>query len=232
MSLSKKIIILTITFIVLLPIYYYGQKFYQIFIAKRSLDNDFYKVASELNADTNSQIGVLTKGEKPHISKSLAWGNKTVRIITEYFVDKTNYNSIHIFDVIQLQNTGTNEWLDFKKETSFCATAFIWQDQLGCIVSSSEIGINFIAIDGMVQYKKLVESTVSNFWGPYLKDNKLYFVWQDERIHYFNPLKLDKILSPSEDDYYGPNLIIAGELNLDTREFKEHIIKYDSTLFP
>lgn len=111
----------------------------------------------------------------------------------------------------------------FDIDTPGCFIAVIYKEKINCIIGRSEI--LFVNKDGIFtrNTKKLLLDMASpdETLAIYAKDNnKLIWIWIDHRaqIPTFN-------FSPPF--YYGPSLIMAGELNLDTLEFKEHIIGYD-----
>ena len=113
--------------------------------------------------------------------------------------------------------------------TSMCRIAVVYKEKINCIVNGLSVGLNLLTIDENGKYanKILTKSSIASpeILAAYTEGtNKLIFIWRDQRARF----PVFDLIDPAR----GPYLIIAGELDLDTLEFKEHIIKYDSYTFP
>jgi hypothetical protein len=110
--------------------------------------------------------------------------------------------------------------LYFHKEL-FC----IWNDTDSSAISLSIFNNPSPEIDP----KKILltsQKVFSDISGHTIIGKKMYIVWYDSRLRlpkFYNPRMLNIYYSDRE---FWPILVMAWELNLDTYEFREHVIRY------
>ena len=159
------------------------------------------------------------------------WGDKLVRIII-----KDTDNSGHNFKdgartYIETSDENGKKWMPLTYlEKSSCSYSFTYLEKLYCIVDLSSIAV--ITEDGRVEYHDLFpqtrEKTTTLIAMIKKSNNSTVFVWSDDRSRSINPISYSLALLLAVPLHYewGPSVIIAGKLNLDTMQTVEHIIQY------
>jgi len=167
----------------------------------------------------------INKYPNPNYSNTVRWGNNLVRMVdTDTEVKKTDAVVIEPNNYIEVSYDNGISWqkLIHLNDYNFanCHAALVYRDDIYCIVYATKLYV----FDKNGQSKKHILSKNSfpeEELAVYSKDdNKLVIIWNDHRAQ----IPLPNFSPPF---FYGPELIIAGELNLDTLEFKEHVIGYD-----
>ena len=164
-------------------------------------------------------------GWKSAYSQIVSWNDKLVRLDEDdaSIIQGSSITANTIYSIKVSEDKGQT-WkilYSFDQNTSGCSIGFIYglPQNMYCIT----YGNNLLLIDEKgTAVKKIIKNAniFGTILGAYFKEtNKLILIWRDGRLQY---PALD-ITSP----YHGPYLIMAGELNLDTLEFKEHVIGYD-----
>ena len=173
-------------------------------IIATSLATQFFFFKKGIPADDGSTF--LSKRFYSHrlevlVRKSQYWYRK----LRPYFKSIT-VSEIYLYDLLQTS-----------LESAFLSVFYseFLLRQIQANISSPHFYISAFA-DWQLGRWDPTQSTVA----AYIKDNKLTFIWPDHRAQI-------PTFSFSPPFYYGPSLIMAGELNLDTLEFKEHIIGYN-----
>lgn len=235
MKTYKKILLILIIILLAYPVF----SIFKIYFTKLSVNKKISLLLLDLEKDSlNSKRNIInTYYSKTTPEKEILWNNKLVRIKMFTSVEKiNNINYGTNSYVIEAKEQNSSEWktLIKTKDVNLCDTATIWKNELYCFSASgsNKILLNIISSDGSTNQKILNKSEINSTLDAYLSNNKIYLVWSDRRALFFNPFKLFSILSPSDNDYYGAPIIMAGELNLDTLDFKEYVIKYNSIDFP
>ena len=199
------------------------------------VDEDLYKqlVLMEENKKYYQNRLIIPSKDRPFVSNEAFWDNQLVRLRVELAVEtKDDVSYDYIYDVVEIKDSPPSDWRQLLRKIDFCEYATVWKSQLFCISSGGNIRLNVVQSTSEYREIQLVGHTSIGNYDPFVDNNFLYIVWVDDRIHWFNPLKIFNVLSPSDSDYIGPYLVMAGKLNLDTLEFTEHVIKFDSNDFP
>ena len=235
MSILKKhkklfIVIFIIIIVLYFPVFYAVKKLSY----RYRIDNVF---AEKVKSDLQLVSGFFGKdiifigdsaysaGWKNGHSAAISWNNELVRLDADnadYIKgDSTIANTIYS---IKTSNSQGDVWEKLitlnDSEVYGCDIATTYNRKIYCI-----FGFQLLTLYGKneIQKKTLTKDadiTFGKILAAYIKDNKLTFIWPDHRAQI-------PTFSFSPPFYYGPSLIMAGELNLDTLEFKEHIIGYN-----
>ena len=218
------IILLTIIIILIYPIY----KFIEIQKYKSQVDLQLYdKLAMMQGNKDQYQKDLILKADTPvGAGDEIVWGNVKVRLKREYvnIKDEQGVNFTHVYSIVQTKNNGSDEWKSLISEkVSFCDEAVVGGGRLLCFgVNQGNTVINIIDKDGQFTTKTLLTNPNNIGDSFYLDGNILYFIFTDERFIWNLPIPDD---APHK---FGVELLMVGELNIETLEFKEHVIKYDS----
>jgi len=228
MTKNKIIIILVIIFIVILiyPVY----KFIQIKNYKSQVNDQLYAKSVEMNnGKEQSQKDLLFRPEvlgQP--IKELTWGDTKVRLNDEIVEAKDNegYDTKILYDIIQTKNLDS-DWKNFiRMEALFCNVGAVRNEKLLCVGSyHGNIALNIIDRNGQYITKTLVSTPHNVDKSFFLDKQNLYFVFTDDRFVWSLPIPDD---APHK---FGTQLLMAGELNLDTLNFKESVIGYADVKF-
>ena len=230
MTIAKKIILVILVIILSLPVFYILNKVsyrYRVDdLFKEKVKNDLRSVSGSFSKD------ILLNPLYQDMSEAIQWNNQLVRLeeksADETRVEDTNgvrttYTTAHGIPVIEMSSDNGKTWNalhEFEKDTNGCFIGIIYQEKINCIIGESDILFfdkNGTFVKNAVQHQ-IIDG--SEYLAAYTKDNKLVFLWSDHRAQ----IPLPTISPPF---FYGPEVIMAGELNLDTLEFKEHVIGYD-----
>ncbi|MBI4049507.1 MAG: hypothetical protein HY395_01670 [Candidatus Doudnabacteria bacterium] len=168
----------------------------------------------------------------------VSWNNNLLIITTEekqYY--RNNALIIEEEDVVKISKDGGKTWTIIARSSELlCQYAVIYETGLYCLANANQdIVISKISTNGIEETKKIVSATFliggTDILNIYKQDNELVVIWRDRRARFPNIYAFIPIphSAPTE---FGPYLIMAGKLNLDTLEFKEYVIKYDSYEFP
>lgn len=152
------------------------------------------------------------------------------REITSHHVGNDIYQNIYSIEFSGDKNTW--EKLYTGKDLN-CHLLFSFKSVAHCL---SRSGNNFVITK--IEHGKIIEKEIhsslldsSQLLKLKLVGTDLYFVWNDERArrpYWYSYIPVAQTINP----YYGPYLIMGGKLNLDTMEFEEYVLKYDSYDFP
>ena len=203
----------------------------QIHKYEETVDNNLYKKLALMEESKEQyEQGVLFSSNRSNEPKGeLVWDTLKVRLNSEDIntKDDAGYNTGISYDVIETQIKNSGEWKNLiRKEKGFCSTALVFNNQLLCFgYDSGDRVLNSINPNGQFSTKKLI-STPNSMSDYVLIDNQtLYFIFTDDRFVWSLPILGD---APHE---IGTQFLMAGELNLDTLAFKEHVIGYANVKF-
>ncbi|OGH80863.1 MAG: hypothetical protein A3I29_03795 [Candidatus Magasanikbacteria bacterium RIFCSPLOWO2_02_FULL_44_11] len=114
---------------------------------------------------------------------------------------------------------------------SQCIYSYLYGDSLYCIDPLESIKV--INTSGQVATRSLFTTTGGSYVGLIAivkkTDNELYYIWSDDRSRILKiiPYILSHLLFVDLGDlYWGPPVVVAGNVNLDTMQTEEHIIQY------
>ncbi|MEK7658751.1 MAG: hypothetical protein AAB352_02680 [Patescibacteria group bacterium] len=225
---KKKIILILIIIIIVVLIYpvYKFIQIRQIQAYKSRVDNSLYEKLVEINKNKEQfQKDILFRPEilgQP--VKELTWGDAKVRLNDEIVEakDSEGYDTKILYEIIQVEisNSGWQNLIR-KEASSFCDAGVIRNEKLLCVGSHYEnIVLNIIDKNGQYTTKTLV-STWNNIDKSFFLDKQnLYFVFTDNRLVWSLPIPDD---APHN---MGTQLLMAGELDIETLNFKETVIGY------
>lgn len=223
---KKIIIILVIIFIVVLiyPVYKFIQ-IRQIQVYKSRVNYSLYEKLADI--DINKEQFQKELLFRPEVLgqpvKELIWGDVKVRLNDEIVEakDSEGYDTKILYDIIQTKNLDS-DWKNFiRMEALFCNVGTVRNEKLLCVGSyHGNIVLNIIDKNGQYITKTLVSTPHNVNKSFFLDKQNLYFVFTDNRFVWSLPIPDD---APHN---IGTQLLMAGELNLDTLDFKETIIGY------
>lgn len=227
MEKKKIIIILVIVFTIVLiyPAYKIIQM-RQIRVYKTRVDYSLYKKLVEINKNKEQfQKDILFRPEvlgQP--VKELIWGDVKVRLNDEIVEtkDSEGYDTKILYEIIQIEiSNGGWHNLIRKEASSFCTAGVVRNEKLLCVGSyHGNVALNIIDKNGQYTAKTLVSTPNDIDKSFFIDKQNLYFVFTDDRFVWSLPIPDD---APHK---FGTQLLMAGELNLDTLDFKEAVIGY------
>ena len=230
----KKISII-ISVLVILLFFYVGYKFIVIHKYKSNVDSKLYdKLLIMENNKIQYQKNILfTPDISRYPDNELMWGDKKVRLRSENIKTTDGNNNIAVrYDIIQTKSQIDSDWKNLiTKQEPFCHEGIIGQNKLLCLSAShGDIILNIIDNNGKFITKTLVSTPNYGEQTVFADDKYMYIIWTDWRLQWPNPIKI--ITNNPETALSGPFIVMAGKLNLDTLEFQEQVIKYNSDFFP
>lgn len=163
---------------------------------------------------------------------SITWGKRQLRI-TNIQLHKNYVSAETSEDVLSISDDEGLSWREIAKLPGYaCSSIVVRRSDLVCVDKSyNQWVIRVIDEQGNIIKEKVINaSRALGLISLVSQGNELYIVWNDERSRFLKPLAFLKPFS-SDDSYFGSYLTIVGILNLDTLEFKEHIIQYGSEWF-
>lgn len=172
---------------------------------------------------------VNTKGSD---KETFRVGTKVYRLYGDV-VSKSNDPNLIILGPMTLLDVSVdgNNWTTVvKSESPFCDFATTYKDTIYCFNNFiSEMTV--ISGEGTIKKKPLKDTETFDILAAKKVGNVFNIVWRDRRAQWPNIYGFIPIPN-SENPTVGPFLIMAGEINLDTLEFKQHLIKYNSYNWP
>jgi len=230
--MSKKIVISLFIVVVLLT--YCGYKFIEIKMYKSYVDLALYKKLVENNKNVDQyqkDISFFYGDDKNYEPKPIIWNGKMFRVRhadNPVVHGETTYSDSNtVFNIIETRDNENGDWITFVRESgNFCDELFSNGKNLLCIVSGwGKITLNIINADGNFITKTLI-STPNDIGQSFFLDGKtLYFVFTDDRFVWNLPIPVD---APHQ---FGTQLLMAGQLNIDTLDFKQSVIGYADVKF-
>lgn len=222
---KKIFIIILATVILIYPVYHVLNKLSYRYRVDQVFTERAKKDLQSVSGFFSKDVMYIHPGQDK--SEAIQWDDQLVRLEKES-ADEVHGSDItgHIIYSIRVSKDSGGTWdilHKFDVDTTGCFSGTIYKEKVNCIAGWSDL--LFVDKNGTFtkNTKKLLSdsSIIERILAIYTKDsNKLIFVWRDQRAQF-------STLNFSPPFFYGPYLIIAGELNLDTLEFKEHIIGYD-----
>ncbi len=165
----------------------------------------------------------------------LQWlGDKLMVEKNTYNYMKDNARQVGFVMTIYKFDEKTTEWIKFLelKNSAGCGSIFLTEKYLNCL---SDTRISQIDNNGRIAREKDFDS--SPWYHQYStfeeqlaiipQDSEITFIWRDSRARLPNPRTFFAVFA-DVDRHFGPHLLMAGKLNLDTLDFKEYVIGYNA----
>ena len=227
--MKKVFIILSLIFILLFyPVY----KFSEIQMYKLKVDKRLYdKIVSMSNDIENYQknISFAYNNENDDKLNMVYLNGKIFRVRygdNPIVQGETSYrDSTTRFVVIETKNDKYNLWDVFLSGgDNFCDELFANDKNLLCISSNSNgVVLKIINLDKSYTTKSLLSTPINIGKYFFIYERKMYFIFTDDRFVWNLPIPDD---APHE---FGTQLLMAGELDINTLNFKEYLIGYADT---
>jgi len=110
----------------------------------------------------------------------------------------------------------------------------IYNDKIFCFLLNNRLSLNIISENTGIENAGYLSSRRTDAFeilAIYREDNNVTVIWEDERSRF--PTWYAFLPIPhSAETKWGPYVVMRGDINLDTIEFQENIIKYNSNIFP
>lgn len=188
----------------------------KLLVQESVLSNDIYQLDFR-NGQSKSPLEV--------------WSGKLAKIVIRdtNSEDEEYIDGVRTYIETSVDNGKTWLPLTYIKKSS-CSYYFTYLDRLYCFTDLSSVSV--ITEDGVVTNHALfldTDSTITSLIAIIRKSsNVIVYIWSDDRSRSTNPIAyiLSSLFSVPIRYKWGPNIIVAGELNLDTMQTKEHIIQY------
>lgn len=216
----KKIIIYSIVFLIVLfsPIR-------KIVVSYWYAHHTNYELYQELLNNSNlplSDHNLLTIGSNH--SNIFQWWSMQVRLNQKSIKTVEDWADVRrTANFIEVKKREGNEWQEIVKLNCHSDHAYIFYDKILYFCDK----IPIINQQGKIEWNLLKFTSVDIPVQIIQIERKIYFVnaW-DSRLQWTTPGSFTSW------NLAGPPLVVALELDLDTLEYKEHILKYDSQIWP
>lgn len=238
-SNMKLILILTCVSVAIFAvhIFYFGYYRYPQVDFKEQVRNDIYGLLLRESKKSSNFLSFVKENNRPS------------NPVQNYSPDHIYFDGFYIFSessfvqnpegeyVIEEKMFISNNKLDWSDGSIYfdktCSEMFVFKSKLYCYSSNSnKSNIQIFSKIGKVE--KEIQIPLQYFSSLKIQEypNILWSIWPDTRARWYNSNAFTIGGDYSGDIMTGPWLIMAGRLNLDTLEFEEYVIKYDSDVFP
>lgn len=233
--MSKLLILIGL--VVLLNVFYFGFYRYPQEVFSKKISYEVYQKLIDVMHDNYSNIKIVpeinTEDGRRSRSDYGIWGdyifsNERVKSTVDKNGTKITFTNFRLL----LLSTKSNESSELDiSDVSFCTYTFSSREKLFCLNKFLKLKYFDTDLNGH-RVKEL-----DHLWGSIIdiipeNENEIWLIWRDERARWYTTNAFVIMGVGAGETRAGPWLVMAGKLNLDTLEFEEYVIKYDSDVFP